>query len=219
MTDQTEIIKDLHDEVEYICKNGFLRTWYKEKRVWKAIDWIGTGKKVLDIGCRWGHITEDISKRGNDVVAIDFVPKFIKEAKQTNKGTKVKYMVMDAYDLKFKDKEFDVVFLGETFEHLIDPRRVLKQIRRVLKDDGYLIITTPNFVSLRNRIRTLFGYQNDDFYLHIKVCTRKTLEGLLSDAGFKIEKITGNQISFFGRKFPCPYVNFCNTFIVKAVKK
>jgi O-antigen biosynthesis protein len=215
---QGNTIKNLHDEVEYICKQGFLNTWYKEKRVWKAIEWIGTGKRVLDIGCRWGHITEDIAKRGNEVTAIDFVEKFIKEAKEVNKGSTVNYLVMDAYNLKFKDKSFDVVFLGETFEHLIDPRKALKEIRRVLKEKGYLIMTTPNFASLRNRIKTFLGHQNDDFYLHIKVCTRETLEKLLKDAGFKVEKIIGNQISFFNKKFPCPYVNFCNTFIVKAVK-
>ncbi len=216
--EQNQTIKDLHVEIENICKAGFLRTWYKEKR-WKiALDWIGSGKKVLDIGCRWGHITYDIAKKGNEVIGIDFVPEFIEEAKKIH-GDKVKFMVMDAYDLKFKDKSFDAVFLGETFEHLIDPRKALKEIRRVLKDNGALIITTPNFASFRNRIKTFLGYQNDDFYLHIKVCTKETLENLLKGAGFKIEKIKGNQISFFNIKFPCPIVSLCNTFIVKAVKK
>ena len=53
-------------------------------------------------------------------------------------------LIGDAFRLPFSERTFKAVVLGEVLEHLLDPLAVLPEVRRVLKVDGSLIITTPN---------------------------------------------------------------------------
>lgn len=66
---------------------------------------------------------------------------------------------MDALDLPFANDVFDVVFCGETIEHLIDPDHLLDEMHRVLKPGGLLILTTPNIANWYDRLMLLAGYQ------------------------------------------------------------
>jgi SAM-dependent methyltransferase len=50
-------------------------------------------------------------------------------------------------DAKFHDREFDVITMMHSLEHVADPRRVFKEIRRILADDGAFIVVVPNFGS------------------------------------------------------------------------
>lgn len=60
--------------------------------------------------------------------------------------------------IPFKNGEFDICVFTEVFEHLIvSPANIFKEIRRILKDKGFLIFSTPNIATLFNRIRLLFG--------------------------------------------------------------
>lgn len=53
--------------------------------------------------------------------------------------------------------EFDIIFLGEVFEHLIKPYPTLKKLAKLLNNGGYVIITTPNIANIYNRLLLLFG--------------------------------------------------------------
>lgn len=61
--------------------------------------------------------------------------------------------------IPFDDDLFDVVYAGEVIEHILDTGKFLKEITRVLKKNGLLIITTPNLSFWLNRILVLCGYQ------------------------------------------------------------
>jgi len=61
--------------------------------------------------------------------------------------------------LPIKDKSYDFIVCSEVLEHVIYPRRVLKEFRRILKDDGKIIITLPNEYNLNHRIQFLLGIQ------------------------------------------------------------
>ena len=69
----------------------------------------------------------------------------------------IKYQYGDVTDIKFPDKYFDMVYLGETIEHVYDITKCFKEVKRVLKPDGYLAITTPNLAAWHNRLLLLFG--------------------------------------------------------------
>lgn len=61
--------------------------------------------------------------------------------------------------LPFTSNSLDIVVAGEIIEHLYDTGDFLEEIKRVLKPEGKLIITTPNLAPLANRARILFGFQ------------------------------------------------------------
>jgi SAM-dependent methyltransferase len=66
-------------------------------------------------------------------------------------------VLIDAHSLAFRDSVFDQILCFEVLEHLDSPVRALKEFRRVLKDDGIVVITVPNVWYWRRIVRALFG--------------------------------------------------------------
>lgn len=77
--------------------------------------------------------------------AINFLNKKIKE--KNIKNIKIKLQNLND-KLNYKENMFDCVISGEVLEHLENPSKFLKEIKRILKNNGKLIITTPNYFSL-----------------------------------------------------------------------
>jgi SAM-dependent methyltransferase len=97
----------------------------------------------------------------------------------------------------FADGEFHVVFFCEILEHLLnDPLAALLEIKRVLKPEGALVLTTPNVSRLENRARLLAGVNIYDPYSgygpygrHNREYNKSELQNLLGHAGFSIETL------------------------------
>jgi len=111
------------------------------------------GMKVLDVGCGRGELVFYAARQGAQCAGIDYSLEAIKLAQLAGKKktktlrNRVKFCVMDAKRIKFKESTFDVVFLADVVEHLYDYelKVVFKHIKRVLKKDGVLIVhTAPN---------------------------------------------------------------------------
>ncbi len=65
----------------------------------------------------------------------------------------------------YPDEHFDLVLAGEIIEHLtVDPMHMIMESRRVLRDGGYLLITTPNVGSITSVAKTLDGHDNPQIY-------------------------------------------------------
>lgn len=97
--------------------------------------------KVLDIGCNSGELMEMLRDgKGCEVSGVDISETALAIAK----GKKLDVLYADAEELPFKDKEFDVVIMREVLSHLHKPENALKEARRVLKDGGFLIGSTPH---------------------------------------------------------------------------
>jgi len=117
-----------------------------------AIAKIGSGKKVLDLGCGTGYGSFLIYQNHNEVVGIDISQKAINYAKKKYKGPT--YLICSAENLPFNNEVFDAVIAFEIIEHVSDPQKVINEIKRVLKNDGQLFISSPN---LKN-FYTIFKY-------------------------------------------------------------
>ncbi len=97
---------------------------------------------LLDIGVGYGFLEKKLEKSNISIYGIDISPKSILRAKSLNQGS---FIIASAKALPFKNNFFDFVCIPEVLEHLYDFESTLamKEISRVLKDDGKLIISVP----------------------------------------------------------------------------
>jgi 2-polyprenyl-3-methyl-5-hydroxy-6-metoxy-1,4-benzoquinol methylase len=156
--------------------------------------------KILDVGCGTGEIAEQFQKLGLDIYGMDCAENQLELANR--KGIKTKYGDMRS-DFPYENQQFDVLFLGEVIEHLVDVRPFITEVNRVLKIGGLLVVTTPNLAGLNDRLRFLFGYNprhttplSRQHYLHIRPFTYNTLKELLEIAGFAIKVFKSNKVRF-----------------------
>ena len=110
--------------------------------------------KVLDIGCYVGELGVLLKSRLYDYYGVDIDKTALEQA--SSKGLKVKFCDLDKQDIPFKMK-FDYVVLLDVLEHLHDPEKILKKVKKVLNKNGKLIVSLPNDFHFLNRIRFLLG--------------------------------------------------------------
>lgn len=103
------------------------------------------GKKVLDVACGTGYGTKILAEAGAiETFGVDISTEAIDYARENYSSENAKFSLGNAEKLDFPDKEFDVIVSFETIEHLNDYCKFLKEIKRVLKEDGTFIVSTPN---------------------------------------------------------------------------
>ena len=125
----------------------------------------GPGRRVLDIGCRYGALTRAYLP-GNEVVGIDVDRWALDQAARLG----IETQWVDAEEgLPFEDESFDVVVAGELLEHVRDPAAVVDEAGRVLRPGGTFVGSVPNGFRLKNRLRFLAGRkpENDPTHLHL----------------------------------------------------
>lgn len=99
------------------------------------------GKRVLEVGCGRGSLSSYFSEAGYDCTLLDLSPDVIKIAKEifAKNDLNAQFIVGDAYDMKFKDNSFDVVFSIGVFEHFEDISTPIKEQIRILDKGGLFI--------------------------------------------------------------------------------
>lgn len=114
---------------------------------------IKQGMRVLDIGCGRGEMVIFAAKNNAEAVGIDYsknaiyLANFAKNGQSEEIKNRISFKVMDAKKLSFSDSTFDMVILTDVVEHLYpeELKMVFREIRRVLKNRGLVIIhTAPN---------------------------------------------------------------------------
>ncbi len=107
-------------------------------------------KRILDLGCGEAKVLGEIyKKKGLDpknLYGIDQSNKAVELARRNIPGSNI--FQGDINNLSFKDGYFDYTFLLETIEHLEDPNKTLSEISRVLKKEGVLFLSFPNYLNL-----------------------------------------------------------------------
>ena len=113
------------------------------------------GGKILDVGCNDGAISRILGERGHKVVGIDILQTMIDIAKEFNEIDNVQFEQRNFLKEPFPDESFDCIIFLETIEHVLEPSLFLKEFHRILRNNGKLIISTPNATSLKNMIYAL----------------------------------------------------------------
>jgi len=110
---------------------------------------------VLDIGCGDGNVSSLYLTKGCTVTGIDISEKALKYA--AGQGIKILKYNINEIPLPIKNESFDIVIFSDVLEHVIDPFSLLVDTHRILKKNGKIIISVPNFARFSNRLRMLIG--------------------------------------------------------------
>ncbi len=149
------------------------------------------GKRLLDVGCGNGTLVEIAEDKFDVIHGCDISETALYEAK--GRCMMATCVDLNAETLPYRDDSFDCVTCLEVVEHVMDPLHLLKNIYRVLGPKGSLVLTTPNVRYMRNLYRLIFQgrfpHTTTDAFVwgggHIHYFTRKDMNYLLKEAGFK----------------------------------
>ncbi len=140
--------------------------------------------KILDVGCGTGDSLVLLNRLNPniDLYGLDISEEMLKKArKKLNEKGVLK--LGDVENTSFKSNFFDFVITTEAFHHFPNPDLALKEIYRVLKKNGKLVLTDITFKS--KLIKRLFKFLEPG---HVKIYTGKEFEELLTKNKFKLIK-------------------------------
>ena len=106
--------------------------------------------RVLDIGCGDGFMTDQLVEKGRSITGVDVSLSGLRFAKVLS-SSNINYLQADALRLPFGGGTFDVITAFDTIEHIEKDTSFVYEVRRVLKQDGLVVITTLNRQRLFNR--------------------------------------------------------------------
>ena len=126
---------------------------------------IPAGVSILDCGCGIGTSSYFLAKEDFKVTAIDLSPLFISEArKKYGNQLNLKFFVEDASRMSFQNNSFDAICSYDMLEHVTDIKSVLREMSRVIKVGGLLIIFMPNHLDPIQHLIASIRWKSKDKY-------------------------------------------------------
>ena len=126
------------------------------EKMYELIRPVVKDKTVLEVATGTGLIAKHIVKAAAHIEATDASPEMITEAKRGNYSAKLRFSVQDMFSLPYASKSFDVVIVSNALHIVPQPEKSLREIKRVLKDDGVLI--APTFTHAENSSVAVSGH-------------------------------------------------------------
>ena len=153
-------------------------------------------RTVLELATGTGLIAKHIVNAAAHIEATDASPEMITEAKRDNRSAKLHFSVQDMFRLPYADGSFDAVIVSNALHIVPQPEKALREIRRVLKDDGVLI--APTFTHSENsfsgKVRAFF-MKLAGFPLHSRWTSEEYLT-FLRQNGWTVRKSVVLKASF-----------------------
>ncbi len=162
---------------------------------------INLSKKYIDLGCKDGYLLDKARELDYDVYGIDISDNIVKVLSEQGFNMKKHDL---GKSLPYHDYYFDIVTCLQVIEHLTNPEHLVKEMYRILKPGGILILSTPNLASLGSRLRLLVGLyplqlgpcNKWHFGNHYRLFTLPTLKTVLKRNKFSIDKVIGTEVYF-----------------------
>lgn len=184
-------------------------------------EWIGTGKKILDLGCRDGQLTQFFSE-GNQVTGVD-IDRNALEKVRSQLGIETEWRDLND-EWPFEPESFDCIVACEILEHIFFLEPLLDGICRSLKKGGIFIGSVPNGFRMRNRWKFLFGQEFDNDPTHVRLFSYSKVEKMLLGRfrESEIVPIQGKVVPFVPVKDAMPTIFtrlFARDLLWRAVKE
>lgn len=198
------------------------------------------GNLIVDIGCYVGIFVNHAitANPGREIFGVDYFGDHVQLAKLLYPQHKSRFIQMSAYQLAFADKSIDCITFQEIIEHLEGAAIAIKEINRVLRPGGCLILSTTNpyywrdllvFIAKefrasiggRNALSPLIYFENVEWNRHIFSWTPSTLMTLLAVNGFEYVEhhYSRDGSGFFDKILLRLFPFFGPTQILKVRKK
>jgi ubiquinone/menaquinone biosynthesis C-methylase UbiE len=148
LDDMTPVDRYTHGHHESVLRSHTWRT--ARNSAGFLLPHLKSGDSVLDVGCGPGTITMDLAElvAPGHVVGIDRSSEVIERAREAAEAralSNLSFEIGDVYHLEFEDDSFDVVYAHQVLQHLSDPTRALREMRRVLRDGGWLAVRDGDY--------------------------------------------------------------------------
>jgi ubiquinone/menaquinone biosynthesis C-methylase UbiE len=150
------------------------------------LEHVTPGDRVLDLGSGNGAFAAELAAAGCEVIAVDVAEEALRRTRDRLPGVDAR-LAREGQALPLGEDAVDVVWMGETLEHVADVAGLLADVRRVLRWGGRLLVTTPYHgrvslaaLALRGGMEEHFDPRAD----HLRFFTSRTLREVLADAGF-----------------------------------
>jgi len=127
---------------------------------------LARGGDVLDIACGEGYGTAALSLVAKSAVGVDNDGQTIQHAAARYTAMNIDFRLGDCTEIPAADSAFDLVVSFETIEHLAEQERMLKEVRRVLKPNGRLVISSPNKLVYSDAGSVQNPYHVRELYFH-----------------------------------------------------
>jgi SAM-dependent methyltransferase len=139
-----------------------------------------TSGRVLEVGCGAGGLLRRLDRYGSHPVGLELDPELAALCQERASGASA--VCGSAYDLPFRSASEDLVALFDTLEHLEDEAGALREVARVLRPGGLVVVSVPAYQ---------FLYANNDRVAHHhRRYTRRRLRRVLEGHGFRRRKAT-----------------------------
>ncbi len=138
----------------------------------------------LEVGCGSGRFLERLQECGWDAEGIE--PAEVPASRCRERGLRVHVGGFES--LKSAGDRFDAIFAWMVIEHLHDPAAALREMRRLLKADGQLLFSVPNYGCWESRVFGRYSYSLQ-LPIHLHQFTPQTIHRLLRENGFRVERL------------------------------
>lgn len=145
-------------------------------------------KVVLDIACGEGYGSNLLSKNAQLVYGVDIDSESIAHATEKYKKKNLHFLKGSTSKIPLKDNSIDIIISFETIEHHDEQEQMFKEFKRVLKDDGLVLISSPE--------KSIYSERDPNNIYHIKELTIKELK-YLADSFFSYNSVF-SQLYFTG---------------------
>jgi 2-polyprenyl-3-methyl-5-hydroxy-6-metoxy-1,4-benzoquinol methylase len=154
-----------------------------------VVGYCGPNKRVLEIGCSTGYLSEALQRNGCRITGVEIDATAGAAAQRWCE--RVVVGDVETMDLAPLGAGYDVLLLADVLEHLRDPAAALRRLRPLLAPDGYAVISIPNVANWAMRLGLLVGRWNYTERgildrTHLRFFTRTTIQSTLAEGRFDI---------------------------------
>ncbi len=178
----------------------------------KVASFVGSDKRVADIGCGPGNIARLLQERACSVVGLDANAEALAAAAPYCVRTVLANLDRESLSDVLRGERFDVIVFADVLEHLRNPKQTLLQSKALLRSGGNVVASIPNIAHGAIRLSLLLGtfeYQPLGILdeTHLRWFTRATVVRLFRECGFAIEALERTALPVFSDSSLIPRVN------------